>query len=103
MSGVMSWFLKSSIAGMVAFMFSPWSERGSGSARGCRSGHEHDALADFVAVHRREDFVDIVKGTLRDERCDLDLAVQHQVQRRRVMFGRAAPVADRAGIESHQV
>src|SRR6185369_489433 len=104
MSAVMSWFLKSSIAGKVsgAFMFSPWSERGE-AGRGCRSGHEHDALADFVAVYRREYFVDLVQRTFGYERRNLHFAVQHQVQRGRVLLGRAAPVADRAGVESHQV
>ena len=32
-----------------------------------------------------------------------DLAVEHEVERRRVVLGRAAPVADRARVERHQV
>src|SRR4029079_9001935 len=32
-----------------------------------------------------------------------DLAVEYQLQRRRILFGRAAPIAARGRVEGHQV
>ena len=46
----------------------------------------------------REYAVDVVERVRFDERFDLDLAFEHQLERRRVGFRRAAPVADGARV-----
>ena len=40
---------------------------------------------------------------LLDERSDLDAPLQHEIERRRVELGRAAPIAERARVERHQI
>ena len=54
-------------------------------------------------VHCFKHLVDRVEWPLLDEWLYLDSAFEHQVERRRVMLGRAAPVAEGARIERHEV
>src|SRR5215471_16362765 len=65
--------------------------------------HEHCAFSDLAMVHGRKHAVDVVERVLFDKRVDRDLAVEHQIQRSGIELGRAAPVADGARIEGHQV
>src|SRR6266567_1424666 len=94
-SSTRSWFLNSRRAG-----------RASGAFIGsllCVRRDQYRALLDLALVDGREYAVDVVERVRLDERFDLDLAVEHEVEGLRVGLGRAAPVADGARIERHQI
>src|ERR1017187_1275975 len=94
MSSTRSWFLKSRRAEILsgAFIGTPW--------LGC---DQHGTFLDLAVMHRGEHAIDVVERVGFDERLDLYLALEHEVERGGVGLGRAAPVADRARIECHQV
>ncbi|MCZ7565416.1 MAG: hypothetical protein M5U08_17865 [Burkholderiales bacterium] len=64
---------------------------------------EDRAPLDAAVVHGLEDVVDLGERPGLDEGFERDLAIEHQVERGGVEFGRAAPVADRPRVERHQV
>src|SRR5512143_3962614 len=72
---------------------SPPSRGTTGTSR--KSWLQHHAPLDVAVVDRLEDAVDVVERVRFHERLDRDLAVEHEVERGRVMLGRAAPVAER--------
>ena len=45
-------------------------------------------------MHLFEDVVDLIERMLLDEIGEVDLAVEHQVERGRIEFRRAAPIAE---------
>ena len=51
------------------------------------SRDQYRALLDLALVDGREYAVDVVEWVRFDERFDLDLAVEHEVERRRVRLG----------------
>ena len=66
-------------------------------------GGEYGALLDVAVVHGGKDAVDVGQRVRLDERLERNLAVEHEVERRRVVFRWTTPVADGACIEGHQV
>src|SRR3990170_3080844 len=71
----------------------------------CSSGgrDKNRTALERAGMNGFEHPVDVVQRVLLDEWHDLDAAAEHQFQRLRIEFRRTAPVADRAGMESHQV
>src|SRR5664279_6012588 len=94
MSSTRSWFLKSRRAEILsgAFIGAPWLGR-----------DQHGTFLDLAVMHRREHAIDVVERVGFDERLDLHLGIEHEVECGGVGLGRAAPVADRTRVERHQV